>query len=48
MQLRNYTHTGSQKIIENLMEFLLVMESYLIMNHQDEVKLLLQEKLQGA
>ena len=40
MELLNYMDIGLQKIIENHIISMLPMEFYLIMNHQEEVKLL--------
>ena len=44
MQHQNYLHIGLQKITGNLIVCLHLMEFYLIMNLQEEVKLLLQER----
>ena len=44
-QLLNYMHIGLLLTIEKLIIFLLAMESFLIMKVQEEVKLLLQEKI---
>ena len=44
MGLQSCMLTGLQLIIENIIKFLLVMEFYLIMKVQGEVKHLLQKK----
>ena len=44
MQPQNYLHIGLLKIIESHTKYLHRMEYYLITNHQDEEKRLLQEK----
>ena len=46
MHAQNYIVIGLLLIIEKHMIFLQQMEFYLIMNQKEEVKLLLQEKLQ--
>ena len=45
-QLQNYLGIGLPKIIESLIICMRLMEYFLITSHQEEVKLLLLEKLQ--
>ena len=48
MELQNFTHTGLLLYTESLMAYLHVMEYYLITKAREEVKHLLQEKLQDS
>ena len=45
MVFQKFSLTGQQLIIEKLIIYLLVMEFYLIMSHQEEVKLLFSKKI---